>query len=48
MRIVDETDCLHKLELSKELRGGATTQYEIERARGLLPETFHDFATGRI
>jgi len=39
---------LHKLGLSKELRGGAKSQHEIEQARSLLPEAFRDFATGKI
>ncbi len=45
MNIVNETECLHKLGLSKELRGGAKSQYDIEQARALLPEAFRDFAT---
>jgi hypothetical protein len=48
VKIVDETECLHRLGLSKELRGGATSQQDIERARELLPEAFSDFATGKI
>ncbi len=48
VNIINETECLHKLGLSKELRGGAKTQHEIERARALLPEAFRDFATGKI
>ena len=48
VNIVDETECLHRLGLSKELRGHATTTLEIERARALLPEVFHEFATGEF
>ncbi|CAF0792008.1 unnamed protein product [Adineta steineri] len=45
VKIINETDCLHKLGLSKELRGGMKSQYDIEQARALLPEAFSDFAT---
>ncbi|CAF1262895.1 unnamed protein product [Adineta ricciae] len=45
VNIVNETECLHKLGLSRELRGEAKSQYDIEKARALLPEAFHDFAT---
>lgn len=45
--MTNETECLHQLGLSKELRGGATSQQEIEEARALLPEAFRDFATGK-
>lgn len=48
VNITNETECLHKLGLSKELRGGRKSQQEIEQARALLPEAFSDFATGRI
>ena len=48
VNIVDETECLHRLGLSKELRGHATTSREIERARALLPEVFQEFATGEF
>jgi hypothetical protein len=47
VNITNETECLHKLGLSKELRGGAKSQYEIEHARALLPEAFKNFATGK-
>jgi hypothetical protein len=45
VKIINETECLHKLGLSKELRGGNKSQHNIERARALLPEAFSDFAT---
>ncbi|CAF4828495.1 unnamed protein product, partial [Rotaria sp. Silwood1] len=45
VKVVNETECLHKLGLSKELRGDVKTQYTIEQARALLPEAFWDFAT---
>jgi hypothetical protein len=45
---MNETECLHKLDLSKELGGGAKNQHEIERARALLPEALRDFATGKM
>ncbi len=48
VNIVNETECLHKLGLSKELRGGAKSQYDIEQARALLPEAFSDFATRKV
>ncbi|CAF3920647.1 unnamed protein product [Rotaria sordida] len=45
VKIVNETECLHKLGLSKELRGNVKSQFNIEQARALLPEAFWDFAT---
>jgi len=45
VNIINETECLHKLGLSKELRGKTKSQHEIEQARALLPEAFRDFAT---
>lgn len=45
VNVINETECLHQLGLSKELRGGAKSEYEIEQARALLPEAFKDFAT---
>ena len=48
VNIVEETECLHRLGLSRELRGHATTNLDIDRARALLPEVFHDFATGEF
>lgn len=47
VNIVNETECLHKLGLSKELRGEAKSQYDIDQARTLLPEAFGDFAMGK-
>lgn len=47
VKIVDETECLHKLGFSKELRGEAKSPREIEQARALLPDAFGDFATGK-
>lgn len=44
VNLINETECLHQLGLSKELRGGATSEEEIERAQTLLPEAFRDFA----
>ncbi len=46
VNIKNETDCLHKLGLSKQLSGGIKSQFEIENIRNILPETFRDFATG--
>jgi len=48
VNITNETECLHKLGLSKELRGGLKSQHDIEQIRALLPEAFRDFATGKI
>ncbi|CAM2700658.1 unnamed protein product [Rotaria socialis] len=45
VKIFNETECLHKLGFSKELRGGVKSQHNIEQARALLPEAFWDFAT---
>ncbi|UJR30200.1 hypothetical protein I4U23_017739 [Adineta vaga] len=45
VNIIDETECLHKLGLSRELRGEAKSQYDIDKACALLPESFNDFAT---
>ncbi|CAF1014259.1 unnamed protein product [Rotaria magnacalcarata] len=45
VKIFNETECLHKLGFSKELRGGVKSQHDIEQARALLPEAFWDFAT---
>lgn len=48
VNLTNETECLYQLGLSKELRGGAKSQYEIDQARALLPEAFKDFATRKI
>ena len=47
VKIVNETECLHRLGLSKELRSDIKSQHNIEQARALLPEAFRDFATGK-
>ena len=45
VNVINETECLHQLGLSKELCGGAKSEHEIEQVRTLLPEVFKDFAT---
>lgn len=45
VNIKNETECLHKIGLSKQLQGGIKSQQELEQIRSLVPETFQDFVT---